>query len=170
MMGSILPDAAAMVVKATNCILLQRQESASSGQVMPCIRCGTCASACPMRLLPQQLYWHSRGRNFEQLERYDLSSCIECGCCAVVCPSHIPLVGYFRFAKSEIREHEYKRQRANEMRTRNEARQLRLEMLKQEQEARRKQRKSKRGKRGKTAPVAADTQEAGDKSSEAVNA
>ena len=28
--------------------------------------------------------------------------CIECGCCSFVCPSRIPLVQYFRFAKSEI--------------------------------------------------------------------
>ena len=154
MMGNPLHDASSMVVKGTNCILIQHQEPAASKQVMPCIRCGSCADVCPMRLLPQQLYWHSRGGNLDRLEDYDLPSCIECGCCAVVCPSHIPLVGYFRFAKSELRDREYKKRRANEARARNEARQQRLEALQKEREERRRQRSAKRGGNGKKSAAA----------------
>lgn len=152
MMGQVLPDASVMVVKGTNCILVRKVEPAVTAGAMPCIRCGSCAEACPMRLLPQQLYWHSRGKNFEELERYDLASCIECGCCAVVCPSHIPLVSYFRFAKTESRAQEVKRLKANEARARNEARQQRLEALEREKALRRKQ----RGKRGRTTPGTRD--------------
>ena len=167
MMGHVLPDPSVMVVKGTNCILVRHAQGASPEPAMPCIRCGSCADACPMRLLPQQLYWHSRARNLDKLERYDLSSCIECGCCAVVCPSHIPLVSYFRFAKSEVREREHKRLRASEARARNEARQQRLEAIKRDKEARRKQRGGQRGRRGKAAPAAASREASGKSTEEA---
>jgi Na+-translocating ferredoxin:NAD+ oxidoreductase subunit C len=39
---------------------------------------------------------------FRQGAGIQLFDCIECGCCSYVCPSHIPLVHYFRFAKTEI--------------------------------------------------------------------
>lgn len=103
MMGFRLPDAAAPLVKATNCVI------ASSPALfppkppeMPCIRCGECATVCPHELQPLQMYWWSRAHNFGKAQEYALFDCIECGCCAYVCPSHIPLVQYFRFAKSEI--------------------------------------------------------------------
>jgi len=130
MMGHALPDDQVMVVKASNCILVQ--PVAQPAAVMPCIRCGSCAAACPMQLLPQQLYWHARGRQLDKLAHYHLDSCIECGCCAVACPSHIPLVSYFRFAKTELADQRRKRQRAEESRARN---QLRLERLAAEQRA-----------------------------------
>jgi Na+-translocating ferredoxin:NAD+ oxidoreductase RnfC subunit len=69
---------------------------------MPCIRCGACVDVCPADLLPQQLYWHARAKEFDKAQDYHLFSCIECGCCSYVCPSHIPLVQYYRYAKNEI--------------------------------------------------------------------
>ena len=35
---------------------------------------------------------------------YHLFDCFECGCCSYSCPSNIPLVQYFRIAKSIERE------------------------------------------------------------------
>ena len=61
-------------------------------------------------LLPQQLYWHAHAREFDKVQDYNLFDCIECGCCAQVCPSHIPLVQYYRFAKTEIWDQERERQ------------------------------------------------------------
>lgn len=150
MMGQRLPGSQAMVVKGSNCILVNKPVPQTAA--MPCIRCGSCADACPMKLLPQQLYWHARGRTFDKLERYQLDSCIECGCCNLVCPSHIPLVSYFRYAKAEIAEQAFKRQRAEESRRRTEARQQRLERMKREQEERKARRKAARAKPKKAAP------------------
>jgi electron transport complex protein RnfC len=48
------------------------------------------------------MYWFSRAKNFGKTQEYNIFDCIECGCCSFVCPSRIPLVQYFRFAKSEI--------------------------------------------------------------------
>jgi electron transport complex protein RnfC len=91
--------------------------------------------ACPANLLPQQLYWHARAREFDKAQDYHLFSCIECGCCSYVCPSHIPLVQYYRFAKNEIWAQEREKQKAELARQRHQARQERLEREQREREA-----------------------------------
>ena len=95
-------------------------------QALPCIRCGDCAEACPVSLLPQQLHFFALGQQHEQLKAHHLFDCIECGACAYVCPSSIPLVQYYRAAKSEIRELEHKHLKAEQSRQRFEQRQERL--------------------------------------------
>jgi len=103
MMGIALSTDDIAVIKATNCLLAMTTSELSTTQTaMPCIRCGDCASVCPAELLPQQLYWYSRSKQFEQCQDYQLFDCIECGCCDIVCPSHIPLVQSFRSAKGEL--------------------------------------------------------------------
>ncbi|MDX1455217.1 MAG: electron transport complex subunit RsxC [Gammaproteobacteria bacterium] len=139
MMGFALQHDEIPVTKATNCILLpSSEEIAPPTEVMPCIRCGECAAACPASLLPQQLYWHTRSRDFDAVEEHALFDCIECGCCDVVCPSHIPLASHFRFAKTEIWGKEIERAKSDIARQRFEARQARLEREKLEQEEKRK--------------------------------
>ncbi len=147
MMGQLLPDSKVPVTKATNCVLANNKIEEHKN-VMPCIRCGSCATVCPMNLLPQQLYWYSRAKNFDHLAHYNLADCIECGCCSVVCPSSIPLVHYFRFAKTELREHTDKKHFADMSRVRTQAREERLARIKMEQEERKAKRKAAR-KRGK---------------------
>lgn len=147
MMGQLVPDPQAPVVKATNCILVEEELFASEAKVMPCIRCGTCANACPMNLLPQQLYWYSREKSFQKLEHYHLLDCIECGCCSVVCPSNIPLVHYFRFAKSEKKSADLKAIAAEQSRIRTQNREDRLERIKVEQQERKARRKAERLKK-----------------------
>lgn len=136
MMGITLKTDATPVIKATNCLLVQTPESQrDASATRACIRCGECVKVCPMRLLPQQLYWYSRSRNFDQLQRHNLFDCIECGCCAEVCPSHIPLVQYYRFGKSEIWKKEQESTKADLARQRTEARQERAERIKAERKA-----------------------------------
>ncbi|MDR2112843.1 MAG: electron transport complex subunit RsxC, partial [Candidatus Accumulibacter sp.] len=103
MMGFELPSLDAPIVKASNCIIAGSPALfPPPAPEMPCIRCASCAQACPHELQPFELYWFARARNFGKTQEYKLFDCIECGCCSYVCPSHIPLVQYFRFAKSEI--------------------------------------------------------------------
>lgn len=91
------------LVKASNCILVL-SDAEQFGHELPCIRCGDCAQACPVQLLPQQLFWYACADNEEKLRSYGLMDCIECGCCDLVCPSHIPLTADFRMAKARMRE------------------------------------------------------------------
>ncbi|MDF9393656.1 MULTISPECIES: electron transport complex subunit RsxC [Methylococcus] len=133
MMGISLPSDALPLVKAANCVLVTgRGETTGPKQALPCIRCGACAEVCPINLLPQQLYWYSRADNLRRAEEYQLADCIECGCCDYVCPSHIPLVQYFRAAKSELVAKQRERAKADRARERFEARQARKEREKQE--------------------------------------
>ena len=138
MMGFILPDHNVPVIKTTNCLLAEPHKAATP-PAMPCIRCGTCADVCPVDLLPQQLYWYARARDFDKVQDYHLFDCIECGCCDYVCPSHIPLVQYYRFAKTAIWQQERDKQKADRARERHEFHLERIEREKREREAKRKQ-------------------------------
>ncbi|WP_202942330.1 electron transport complex subunit RsxC [Alteromonas macleodii] len=142
MMGFTLSDATIPVVKTTNCLLVPaKKELVDDNAERPCIRCSACADACPASLLPQQMFWHAKAKEYDKAEEYDLFDCIECGACAYVCPSEIPLVHYYRQAKSEIRIQRDEKNKAEKAKQRFEARKERLEREKLEREA--KHRKAK---------------------------
>ncbi|WP_432700578.1 electron transport complex subunit RsxC [Kluyvera cryocrescens] len=139
LMGFTLPWLDVPVVKITNCLLAPSPaEMGEPEEEKGCIRCSACADACPADLLPQQLYWFSKGQQHDKATAHNLSDCIECGACAWVCPSSIPLVQYFRQEKAEIHEIRLEEQRAAEAKARFEARQLRLEREKAAREERHK--------------------------------
>ena len=138
MMGFSLPSDAVPSIKTSNCILAASyRETPQVTAASPCIRCSDCVDVCPAGLLPQQLYWYAHARNFDRIQDHNLFDCIECGCCAQVCPSHIPLVGYYRFAKTEIWALESERQFSDMARQRHEFRIERLEREKKALEERR---------------------------------
>jgi electron transport complex protein RnfC len=128
LMGFTLPSLDVPVVKISNCLLAPSESE--MGQPEPeeaCIRCSLCADACPAGLLPQQLYWFSRGQEHEKARNHNLFDCIECGACAYVCPSNIPLVQYYRQEKAEIRAVDLETAKATEAKARFEAKQARME-------------------------------------------
>jgi electron transport complex protein RnfC len=148
------------MIKASNCFLvastdaLQQAHSIHSSQPeMPCIRCGQCMQVCPAELLPQQLFWHTQAKDFERVTKHHIDSCIECGCCDFVCPSHIPLVSYFRFAKSEIKAQKIAQEKSDLSRQRHEFLEFRKAREKQERDDKR--RKHKEALQKKKAAMAA---------------
>ena len=147
MMGVALHNDDVPVIKTTNCILVNSTVGdvplPSRGEyAMPCIRCGSCAISCPVGLLPQQLYWYARAKDFDKVQDYHLFDCIECGCCDYVCPSQIPLVHYFRYAKTEIWAQEQEKKQSNIARDRHEFRELRIEREKRERAERHKKKRA----------------------------
>ena len=146
MMGFTVLSQDAPVIKTTNCLLVATERDlARNGPVLPCIRCGACAQACPASLLPQQLYWFARAKDFEQVQAHNVFDCIECGCCAYVCPSNIPLVHYYRFAKTEIWSQETEKEKADVARRRHEFRLERMEREKAEKADRHKKKREELG-------------------------
>ncbi|WP_283125156.1 electron transport complex subunit RsxC [Providencia stuartii] len=139
LMGFTLPDLNVPVVKICNCLLVPSLEEVGQKPLEEaCIRCGLCVEACPAALLPQQLYWFSKGKEHEKAQKHNLFDCIECGACAYVCPSNIPLVQYYRQEKAEIREINQEERRAAEAKLRFEAKQQRMEREKLAREERHK--------------------------------
>ncbi len=139
LMGFTLPALHVPIVKISNCILAPSvSEMAPQEQEQSCIRCGLCVDACPAGLLPQQLYWFSRGEEHEKARNHNLFDCIECGACAFVCPSNIPLVQYYRQEKAEIKAIDLEAARTAEAKARYEAKLARLEREKLAREERHK--------------------------------
>ncbi|HDL6863131.1 TPA: electron transport complex subunit RsxC [Yersinia enterocolitica] len=140
LMGFTLPSLDVPIVKISNCILAPTEaEMGLSEPEQSCIRCGLCVDACPAGLLPQQLYWFSRGEEHEKARNHNIFDCIECGACTYVCPSNIPLVQYYRQEKAEIRTLDQEAERAAQAKARFEAKQARLEREKIARELRHKQ-------------------------------
>jgi electron transport complex protein RnfC len=126
MMGFSVSSDLVPIIKTTNCLLAPTDNEISGNNEQACIRCSACADACPASLLPQQLFWHSKAKELDKAQEYNLFDCIECGACAYVCPSEIPLVHYYRIAKSEIRVEQEDKQKSDKARDRFEKREARL--------------------------------------------
>lgn len=126
MMGMALLSTEVPVVKGMNCLLLRTIETKTK-TVTACIRCGQCARACPVSLLPQQLYRFAQARDYDKTSDLALMDCIECGCCEYVCPAHLPLVQHYRHAKAELRAQQQDKRKAELARERHDRRQQRIE-------------------------------------------
>lgn len=156
MMGFTMPSTQIPIIKTSNCILApSNAEIPVASEEQECIRCGECAEVCPSQLLPQELQWSAKAKDYDQLKKLNLFDCIDCGACAFVCPSQIPLVQYYRVAKAEIRFQQVQEIKAEKAKSRFEARKARLEREKVAREE--KHRKAAEARRAK---MNANTEEA----------
>jgi len=93
------------VKKGTGAVLVLDKRATKREDILPCIKCSQCLQACPINLNPSELGLLAANRQYDVMEeKYHLNDCFECGCCSYVCPSNIPLVQYFRIAKTLNRE------------------------------------------------------------------
>lgn len=93
------------VKKGTGAVLVLDKRATKRDDILPCIKCSQCLQACPINLNPSELGMLAAKRQYDVMEeKYHLNDCFECGCCSYVCPSNIPLVQYFRIAKTLNRE------------------------------------------------------------------
>ncbi len=100
MMGVAQVSVHTPVVKQNNAILFfDKKHDLTDKKQGPCIRCGRCASACPMSLMPTLIERFAKINDVESLRRVEVGVCMECGSCAYSCPANRPLVQYMRLAK-----------------------------------------------------------------------
>lgn len=106
MMGFAQTDLAPSTGKGTSSLLFLTEEEVSSGDkpISACINCASCASHCPMRLMPMFIERAVEAEDAALAKKYHALSCLECGCCAYVCPARRPLVTAMRRAKKLIKE------------------------------------------------------------------
>ncbi len=105
MMGTPVRSLDVPITKGTGGVLVLDERATKRDDISPCIKCSQCLRACPIHLNPSELGLLAAKRQYDVMEEnYHLKDCIECGCCSYVCPSNIPLVQYFRIAKTLNRE------------------------------------------------------------------
>lgn len=93
------------VKKGTGTVLVLDKRASKHVDSQPCIKCSRCLQACPINLNPAELGQLATKRKYDVMEEhYHLNDCFECGSCSYVCPSNIPLVQYFRIAKTLNKE------------------------------------------------------------------
>lgn len=105
MMGFTVWSTDTTVTKGCSSILVFAKDfSRSKYADSPCIRCGRCVRACPMRLMPSLLAQYAKANMLDRCNTLNARSCVECGSCSYVCPSKIPLSQYIRTAKAKIND------------------------------------------------------------------
>lgn len=102
MMGQAQLSLEVPATRGSSGVLLLRPEDLALTPEGPCIRCGRCVQACPIRLQPTTLAACARLERFETAEQRHALDCIECGSCSCICPAHLPLVQTIRHAKAAI--------------------------------------------------------------------
>lgn len=104
MTGFLLDNLEVPVVKGTSGIVSLTGDlvEARLRHRLPCVRCGKCADACPMYLVPSLIGRFSEKGRYQDAEEAKAMDCIECGSCVYTCPSRIPLVQLIREAKAAI--------------------------------------------------------------------
>lgn len=104
MMGASIVDTHHPILKSNNALLVLGKKDISVKKETDCIRCGRCAVACPMALVPTLIERHARAKDVTNLKIAGTMVCMECGSCAYSCPAGRPLVQYMRNAKAVLRE------------------------------------------------------------------
>ncbi len=102
MMGKALAITDVPVTKGTSGILLFPADASRRAEVLPCIRCGKCSSACAMGLEPWLISVLSEKGMWDRAEKEKITDCMECGACAYTCPAKRPLLDYIRLGKSTV--------------------------------------------------------------------
>ncbi len=133
MMGAKVSHLNYAIAKTLNSIFINKK--AAKPKIQSCIRCGTCHQACPIGLLPQQIYWYAKSDDIQKALDHNLLDCTLCGCCTAVCPSNIPLADYFNKSQTLHHIQQAQKRQADIAKDRFEFREFRLKRNKAEKKA-----------------------------------
>ena len=91
------------ILQDTDAIMVQGKDQLALNEDIPCINCGECIRACPVRIPVNMLVRLLENSQYEgAAKEYDLLSCIECGLCSYVCEAKIPVFHYIMLGKYEL--------------------------------------------------------------------
>ena len=102
LMGMELTDLNVPVVKTSPALLCMTKDADSYFTPSACIRCGACAGACPVRLLPLKLMELAEQEQEEEFCRMNGMECIGCGSCTYVCPARRNLTQNIRGMRKSL--------------------------------------------------------------------
>lgn len=111
--GVEVPNAGVPLVKNIPAVLAFNEAPERGRSGTDCIRCGRCVSACPMKLLPLELYRAACKENLPAAERYLADCCSGCGCCSFVCPAGLDLTDKILKIQGMLAEDRKKKQSSN---------------------------------------------------------
>ena len=103
MMGFNVPHLDIPTTKTTSGLLLLTADRVFQYASSPCINCGRCVRACPMRLNPAAISRAVEADDIAAAEALGAMNCVECGACAFGCPAYRSLTHLCRRAKNAIR-------------------------------------------------------------------
>ena len=102
MMGIAVPNDEVPVIKNNNGILAFNEKDALLPPESPCINCGRCVHACPLRLMPNRIARAFEREDLEELADLKVNLCMECGCCSFICPAKRDLVLRNKLSKNML--------------------------------------------------------------------
>jgi len=102
MTGACAPDETVSLQKASNGIVVYNQKDARSFEEGPCIRCGRCATVCPIGLQPYLIKYDVEKSDWKAAKEHYATECILCGSCSYVCPARRWLTAACKEAKDHI--------------------------------------------------------------------
>ena len=105
MMGPAMLSTDVYTTKTSSGFLMLSNKEIDKNESGPCISCGRCANACPMKLLPMQIDFYTQAGDYEKADKIGgVSNCISCGSCAFVCPAKRELVQSITLCKAKLAE------------------------------------------------------------------
>ena len=104
MMGMAATDLNVPIAKSYNALVCLTEDPVEKAeqQMTHCIRCGRCARACPVGLVPQMLNLYAERKDYDRYVKLHGLDCLGCGTCAFVCPAKRPLTQLFKMTKGVI--------------------------------------------------------------------
>ncbi len=105
MMGPTMLSTDLYTTKTSSGLLALTDKEVHVGDPTPCINCGRCAEACPMRLQPMLIDFYTQAHDYEKAAKFGgVKDCISCGTCAYVCPAKRSIIQSITLCKKKLAE------------------------------------------------------------------